>query len=75
MDQLHPVTGMRRCLVLPLNRKPEGARKAVFHQFAQSSDDHGDHGPAPMPVAIVEYDNGELESVYVNRVQFLDRAQ
>lgn len=73
MDQLPPVPGMRRCLVKAINRKPEGAREAWFHQFAQSSDHSGDHAPDPMPVAIVEYDGGELECVYVNRVQFLDR--
>lgn len=75
MNDLPPVPGLRRCQVLPLNRKPEGARPAWFHQFAQSSDDRGDNCPAPMPVAIVEYDDGSLGSIYVERVQFLDSAR
>lgn len=75
MDQLPPVPGMRRCLVLPPNRKPEGAREAWFHQFSLASDDAGEHGPSHFPVAIVEFDDGSLENIYVNRVQFLDRAQ
>lgn len=75
MNDLPPVPGLRRCQVLPLNRKPEGARPAWFHQFAQSSDSASADVIDPMPVAIVEYDDGSVDSVYVKRVQFLDRAQ
>lgn len=72
MDRQPPAPGLRRCLVLALNRVPEGARKAWFHQFAQSSDSKIVDAIDPMPVAIVEYDDGAVDSVYVKRVQFLD---
>lgn len=74
MNDLPPVPGLRRCQVMALNRKPEGTRLAWFHQFAQSSDSQNVDAIDPMPVAIVEYDDGSVGSVYVERVQFLDRT-
>jgi len=43
---------------------------ATFHNFAQEADGEGQSNP----VAIVERDDGTVETVYCHMIQFIDRA-
>ena len=46
--------------------KDKGA--AVFHEFGLDNDE----GSGSYSIAIVEWPNGEVETVYVGRIRFLD---
>ena len=46
-------------------------KKAVFRTFGTDFEEF-ESGPGMFPVAVVELENGMLDSVYVNQVQFTD---
>lgn len=46
-------------------------KKAVFRTFGTDFEEF-ENGPGMFPVAVVELENGMLDSVYVNQVQFTD---
>ena len=45
--------------------------EALFHQFAQDHEEY-DSGPGIVPVAIVEFPDGDIASRHVHLVRFLD---
>jgi hypothetical protein len=44
---------------------------AIFHQFTQDHVEY-DSGPGPYPAAIIELQDGTLESIHVELLRFLD---
>lgn len=44
------------------------AETALFHQWAQESDEDGNSSP----VAIVEFPDGHVETIYSHRITFVD---
>ena len=46
-------------------------KKAVFRTCGTDFEEF-ENGPGMFPVAVVELENGMLDSVYVNQVQFTD---
>ena len=45
--------------------------EAVFHQFSTDHEEFED-GPGNYPAAIIEWPDGQLESVHVNFLRFVD---
>ncbi|HAW14986.1 MAG TPA: hypothetical protein DCW37_07280 [Cellvibrionales bacterium] len=57
---------IRNSITKIMELKDKGA--AVFHEFGLDNDE----GSGSYSIAIVEWPNGEVESVYVELIRFLD---
>ncbi len=58
--------------ILPTGKlKPQEMGVATFHEFGQDHQEY-EGGPGNYPVAIVEWPDGRVESVYVDMIRFLE---
>jgi hypothetical protein len=76
---------VRKVVVLGYKKNPDGSDRrtkegflfleelgeAVFHQFGIDHEEY-DNGPGNFSVAIVEWPDGRVESVYVARIRFIN---
>lgn len=46
---------------------------AVFHGFGTDFEDHGEFGPASFSIAIIEREDGTVETVAPSLIKFTDR--
>ncbi len=64
---------MRKVAVYETCQKERLLYEGIFHCFANNSEEVGD-GWASFPVAVIEKDDGCIESVWADRVRFLEKA-
>ena len=46
---------------------------AVFHQFGSDFEDYGEYGPANFSTAIIEREDGTIETTAPDLIKFTDR--
>lgn len=49
--------------------------EGTFQYFSTDHEDYCEDGPGLFPCAVIELEDGQLESFYVNYVQFLENSK
>lgn len=65
---------MRKCIAKRKNKDGEYERvPAIFHQFGSDYEEF-EAGPGNYPIAIVEYEDGKIDNIPAECIQFTERA-